>query len=133
MECTQGLGSERRNQEILRPSRLQFDPGARELTIEAATKAGLKNVTLLEEPQAAFYAWLAGQGEKWRRNVKAGDVILVCDVGGGTTDFTLIAVKDEAGDLVLSRQAVGEHIPQQGPGPRLRAGRSTRCPKAWMA
>ena len=98
------------NQEILLTVPASFDPDARELTIEAATKAGLKNVTLLEEPQAAFYAWLACQGEKWRKKVKAGDVILVCDVGGGTTDFTLIAVKDEAGDLVLSRLAVGEHI-----------------------
>ena len=85
-------------------------PRRGELTIEAATKAGLKNVTLLEEPQAAFYAWLSHQGQKWRKKVKAGDIILVCDVGGGTTDFTLIAVKDEGGDLVLSRLAVGEHI-----------------------
>jgi molecular chaperone DnaK (HSP70) len=98
------------NQEIFLTVPASFDPGARELTIEAATKAGLKNVTLLEEPQAAFYAWLSCQGEKWRKNVKAGDNILVCDVGGGTTDFTLIAVKDEGGDLVLTRLAVGEHI-----------------------
>ncbi len=87
-----------------------FDAVARELTIEAAAKAGLKHVTLLEEPQAAFYAWLAAQGNGWRKKVKVGDVILVCDVGGGTTDFTLIAVSDEGGDLALSRLAVGEHI-----------------------
>ena len=98
------------NQEVFLTVPASFDPVARELTIEAATKAGLKNVTLLEEPQAAFYAWLACQGEKWRKKVKAGDIILVCDVGGGTTDFTLIAVNDEAGDLALSRLAVGEHI-----------------------
>ena len=78
--------------------------------MEAAGKAGLKQVTLLEEPQAAFYAWLAVQGEKWRKQVKVGDIILVCDVGGGTTDFTLISVADEGGDLILSRLAVGEHI-----------------------
>ena len=78
--------------------------------MEAAGKAGLKHVTLLEEPQAAFYAWLAVQGQKWRKKVKVGDIILVCDVGGGTTDFTLIAVTDEGGDLALSRLAVGEHI-----------------------
>ena len=83
---------------------------ARELTIEAAAKAGLKQVTLLEEPQAAFYAWLGAQGDKWRKKVKVGDIILVCDVGGGTTDFTLISVTDEGGDLALSRLAVGEHI-----------------------
>ena len=73
-------------------------------------RPGSKHVTLLEEPQAAFYAWLAAQGEKWRKKVKVGDILLVCDVGGGTTDFTLIAVTDEGGDLALSRLAVGEHI-----------------------
>ena len=81
-----------------------------ELTVEAARAAGLENVTLLEEPQAAFYAWLAAQGDSWRKSVKVGDILLVCDVGGGTTDFTLIAVSDQAGDLTLTRQAVGEHI-----------------------
>ena len=98
------------NQEVFLTVPASFDPVARELTMEAATKAGLKHVTLLEEPQAAFYAWLAVQGQKWRKKVKVGDIILVCDVGGGTTDFTLIAVNEEAGDLVLSRLAVGEHI-----------------------
>jgi len=98
------------NQEVFLTVPASFDPVARELTMEAAGKAGLKTVTLLEEPQAAFYAWLAFQGEKWRKKVKVGDVILVCDVGGGTTDFTLIAVTEEGGDLVLSRLAVGEHI-----------------------
>jgi molecular chaperone DnaK (HSP70) len=98
------------NQEVFLTVPASFDPVARELTLEAATKAGLKNVTLLEEPQSAFYAWLAHQGQRWRKQVKAGDIILVCDVGGGTTDFTLIAVKDEGGDLALSRLAVGEHI-----------------------
>jgi len=98
------------NQEVFLTVPASFDPVARELTMEAAGKAGLKHVTLLEEPQAAFYAWLAFQGQKWRKKVKVGDIILVCDVGGGTTDFTLIAVSDEGGDLVLSRLAVGEHI-----------------------
>jgi len=98
------------NQDVLLTVPASFDAVARELTIEAAGKAGLQHVTLLEEPQAAFYAWLASQGDGWRRAVKVGDVILVCDVGGGTTDFTLIAVTEEGGDLVLSRLAVGEHI-----------------------
>ncbi len=98
------------NQEVLLTVPASFDAVARELTGEAAAKAGLKQVTLIEEPQAAFYAWLAAQGDKWRKKVKVGDLILVCDVGGGTTDFTLIAVSEEAGDLVLSRMAVGEHI-----------------------
>ncbi len=87
-----------------------FDAAARDLTIEATRLAGLENVTLLEEPQAAFYAWLASQGEAWRQRVKVGDILLVCDVGGGTTDFTLIGVADQGGDLALTRLAVGEHI-----------------------
>jgi molecular chaperone DnaK (HSP70) len=98
------------NQEVLLTVPASFDAVARELTTEAAAQAGLKHVTLIEEPQAAFYAWLAREGEHWRREVKVGDIVLVCDVGGGTTDFTLIAVTDEGGDLVLSRLAVGEHI-----------------------
>jgi molecular chaperone DnaK (HSP70) len=98
------------NQDVLLTVPASFDAVARELTVEAAGKAGLKQVTLLEEPQAAFYAWLAAQGDSWRRQVKVGDIILVCDVGGGTTDFTLISVSDDGGDLVLARLAVGEHI-----------------------
>ncbi len=87
-----------------------FDEEARELTLRAAEQAGLPRVTLLEEPQAAFYAWLDSQGDRWRRQVKVGDLILVCDVGGGTTDFSLIAVSEEQGELALKRVAVGDHI-----------------------
>jgi hypothetical protein len=65
---------------------------------------------LLEEPQAAFYAWLENQGDVWRRRIKVGDLVLVCDVGGGTTDFSLIMVSEENGDLTLRRVAVGDHI-----------------------
>jgi len=65
---------------------------------------------LLEEPQAAFYAWLESQGDAWRRRIKFGDLVLVCDVGGGTTDFSLILVSEEDGELILKRVAVGEHI-----------------------
>ena len=83
------------NQEVLLTVPASFDPVARDLTMEAAEKAGLQHVTLLEEPQAAFYAWLAVNNQKWRKKVKVGNIILVCDVGGGTTDFTLIAVSDE--------------------------------------
>jgi molecular chaperone DnaK (HSP70) len=98
------------NQEVFLTVPASFDAVARELTTEAAAQAGLRQVTLIEEPQAAFYAWLAAQGDTWRKKVKVGDIILVCDVGGGTTDFTLIAVTDEGGDLALTRLAVGEHI-----------------------
>src|SRR5215470_4657389 len=87
-----------------------FDAVARDLTLEAARAAGLHDVTLLEEPQAAFYAWIAKMGDAWRRLLKVGDRILVCDVGGGTTDFSLIEVKEDAGNLALERVAVGEHI-----------------------
>jgi molecular chaperone DnaK (HSP70) len=97
-------------QEIILTVPASFDAFARELTIEAARAAGLELVTLLEEPQAAFYAWIEASHEQWRRQVEVGDVVLVCDVGGGTTDFTLIAVSDEAGQLALTRVAVGDHI-----------------------
>jgi hypothetical protein len=87
-----------------------FDEVARSLTAEAAEAAGLGHVTLLEEPQAAFYAWAARAGRQWRDAVAPGDIILVCDVGGGTADFSLIAVTDVAGSLELERISVGEHI-----------------------
>ncbi|HEY3452117.1 MAG TPA: Hsp70 family protein [Myxococcales bacterium] len=87
-----------------------FDAVARELTVEAAAEAGLPNLTLLEEPQAALYAWVEAMGEGWRKLVKPGDLILVVDVGGGTTDFSLIAVVEHQGDLGLQRVAVGDHI-----------------------
>ena len=97
-------------QDVILTVPASFDAVARELTVEAARASGLANVTLLEEPQAAFYAWLSSQGDQWRKRVKVGDLLLVCDVGGGTTDFTLIAVTDQDGDLSLTRLAVGEHI-----------------------
>ena len=87
-----------------------FDEVARSLTAEAAEAAGLGQVTLLEEPQAAFYAWAARAGRQWRDAVTPGDIILVCDVGGGTADFSLIAVTDVDGNLELERISVGEHI-----------------------
>jgi hypothetical protein len=98
------------DQDVLLTVPASFDEEARELTRRAAEQAGLHNVTLLEEPQAAFYAWLESQGERWRERIKLGDLVLVCDVGGGTTDFSLIAVSEHNGDLALQRVAVGEHI-----------------------
>ena len=86
-----------------------FDAVARELTLEAAQRAGFRDVKLLEEPQAAFYAWIE-RHKDWRDRVTVGDLILVIDIGGGTTDFTLIAVTEQAGELTLERMAVGEHI-----------------------
>lgn len=88
-----------------------FDPVARELTREAAIAAGLpSNFVLLEEPQAALYAWLNQQGDQWRQTLKVGQSVLVCDVGGGTTDLTLIAVDENEGELELRRIAVGDHL-----------------------
>jgi len=88
-----------------------FDASARELTREAALAAGLpEEMILLEEPQAAVYSWLADVGDRWRRHLKLGDRLLVCDVGGGTTDLTLVGVTEEKGDLVLERMAVGNHL-----------------------
>jgi hypothetical protein len=87
-----------------------FDPGARELTAEAARAAGYQNLTLLEEPQAALYSWIQGSEGRWRKDVKPGDIILVVDVGGGTSDFSLIAVLERDGVLEPHRIAVGDHI-----------------------
>jgi len=97
-------------QEVLLTVPASFDAVARDLTVRAAREAGLQHVTLLEEPQAAFYAWIDALGDRWREVVRLGDLVLVCDVGGGTTDFSLIAVREEAGELVLDRIAVGDHI-----------------------
>lgn len=87
-----------------------FDPAARELTAEAARAAGYNNLTLLEEPQAALYHWIQTSEGRWRKEVKPGDIILVIDVGGGTSDFSLIAVLEREGHLELHRVAVGDHI-----------------------
>lgn len=88
-----------------------FDAAARELTREAAIAAGLPDsLVLLEEPQAAVYSWLALRGDGWRKDLSAGDRLLVCDVGGGTTDLTLIDVTEAGGELELQRLAVGDHL-----------------------
>jgi hypothetical protein len=87
-----------------------FDDIARNLTAEAAEAAGLGKVVLVEEPLAAFYAWTAQAGKDWRAHVRPGDIVLVCDVGGGTADFSLIAISEKDGALDLNRISVGEHI-----------------------
>ncbi|HTW68167.1 MAG TPA: Hsp70 family protein, partial [Bryobacteraceae bacterium] len=96
-------------QQVLVTVPASFDAVARELTLKAAEEAGYKNLLLLEEPQAAFYAWIERHAD-WRERVAVGDLILVVDIGGGTTDFTLISVTEHAGELALERIAVGEHI-----------------------
>ncbi|MGF1779020.1 Hsp70 family protein [Vibrio nomapromontoriensis] len=87
-----------------------FDPAARDLTAEAARNVGLMHLTLLEEPQAALYSWIDNSNDAWRDEVEVGDIVLVVDVGGGTTDLSLVAVTENDGNLNLERVAVGEHI-----------------------
>ncbi|MEM7128661.1 MAG: Hsp70 family protein [Chloroflexota bacterium] len=100
-----------------------FDEVARELTLTAAREAGMKGVVLLEEPQAAFYAWLSRHEEDWQKRMSAGELILVCDVGGGTSDFTVIAVREGVTGLRFDRLAVGEHLMLGGDNMDLALGR----------
>src|SRR5260370_9632024 len=113
-------------QQVLVTVPASFDAVARELTLQAAWRAGFREVTLLEEPQAAFYAWI-DRHKDWRERVKLGDLILVVDIGGGTTDFTLIAVTEHAGELALQRMAVGEHLLLGGGNIDLALARLIAC------
>lgn len=101
-----------------------FDEVARELTVEAAAAAGLNNVILLEEPLAAFYSWLIRNENRWSRYVSPDELILVCDVGGGTTDFTLISLRESAGSPRFERIAVGDHLILGGDNMDLALARS---------
>jgi hypothetical protein len=98
------------NQEVIIAVPASFDAAARDLTVEAAMAAGIDNVSLLEEPQAALYAWIESAQQNFREALRPGDLVLVIDVGGGTTDFSAIAVLDDDGALELRRVAVGDHI-----------------------
>ena len=98
------------DQELVITVPASFDPAARELTVEAAHSLGLRQAILLEEPQSALYSWIQTSEGSWRKQAKPGDVILVVDVGGGTTDLSLIAVTEEEGNLQLNRIAIGDHI-----------------------
>jgi molecular chaperone DnaK (HSP70) len=97
-------------QEIVLTVPASFDEAARELTIEAAKRAELATITLLEEPQAAFYCWIVSHRDRWQREVRAGELILVCDIGGGTTDFSLITVVETPTGPGFRRVAVGDHL-----------------------
>src|SRR5439155_15099122 len=104
-------------QEVTLTVPASFDEVARELTVAAAHQAGLQHLVLLEEPQAAFYAWIYAHEDDWQTLVQPGLTILVCDIGGGTTDFTLMHVRDgasahnaEDGKIQLHRIAVGDHL-----------------------
>ncbi|MGK5594203.1 MAG: Hsp70 family protein [Parachlamydiaceae bacterium] len=97
-------------QEIVLTIPASFDETARELTLEAAREAGYKSVVLLEEPQAAFYCWMARHEKHLQEIVADGDSVLVIDVGGGTTDFSLIDIHRHHNDLRFDRVAVGNHL-----------------------
>ncbi len=98
------------NQIVIVTVPASFDEVARDLTVEAANKAGIKNITLIEEPLAAFYRWMVSHENNWSDYVNPDELILVCDVGGGTTDFTLIALSDVEGGPHFERIAVGDHL-----------------------
>ncbi|MCI0701514.1 MAG: hsp70 family protein [Planctomycetia bacterium] len=98
------------SQEVVVTVPASFDDVARNLTAEAAKQAGLKNVTLLEEPQAAFYAWLGTHSPQEAGMLKPGMRCLVVDVGGGTSDFSLIRAGEEKGEITFLRDAVGDHL-----------------------
>lgn len=98
------------HQEIILAVPASFDAAARDLTVEAAYAAGFEHLSLLEEPQAALYAWIAAAGPAFRKQIRVGDIILVIDIGGGTTDFSIIAAVESEGQFSLVRLAVGDHI-----------------------
>ena len=97
-------------QEVILTVPASFDEVARTLTVEAARQAGFLHVTLVEEPQAAFYSWISQHEHEWKNRFKVGDNVLVCDVGGGTTDFSLIEIQELGGELSFQRMAVGDHL-----------------------
>jgi molecular chaperone DnaK (HSP70) len=110
IESTQGHAWNIADGQVVLTVPASFDEIARNLTAAAAEAAGFGKVVLLEEPQAAFYAWTAQAGSSWRTQVRRGDIVLVCDVGGGTADFSLIAITEKNGNLEVERISVGEHI-----------------------
>lgn len=104
------IESEFEAQEIILTVPASFDEIARALTVEAARMAGFDKINLLEEPQAAFYSWIAQHENDWQKYIPVGSTVLVCDVGGGTTDFSLIEVVAKDGALAFQRMAVGDHL-----------------------
>jgi hypothetical protein len=98
------------NQEIVLTVPASFDEEARELTVQAARDAGLANLTLLEEPLAAFYAWISAHQHETSEHVRDGAQVLICDIGGGTSDFSLVRARVRAGDVEFERTAIGEHL-----------------------
>src|SRR5271157_4434436 len=112
MAADEGGNSEQilEKQEIVLTVPASFDEEARELTVEAARRAGIENLTLLEEPLAAFYAWIAEHQRPIRDHVQDGDLVLICDIGGGTSDFSLVRAHVIGSDVQFERTAIGDHL-----------------------
>jgi len=106
----QGDASLFERQDIVLTVPASFDEEARELTVESARQAGLENLTLLEEPLAAFYAWIAQNDQSLSENLSDGDLVLICDIGGGTSDFSLVRARIAGDDVQFEREAIGEHL-----------------------
>ncbi len=115
VHLTRLLGARQRfsrslTQQVVLTVPASFDEEARELTVQAARDAGIENLTLLEEPAAAFYAWIANHLARSNKELFDGQIVLVCDVGGGTTDFTLVRVNREGDRVQFTRTTVGRHL-----------------------
>ncbi len=107
-ENTKGSALTEQNVVLTVPA--SFDEEARELTVQAAREAGIEQLTLLEEPAAAFYAWIASHLARSNKELFDGQTVLVCDVGGGTSDFTLVRVQREGDRVQFTRTNVGRHL-----------------------
>jgi len=114
VEAAADAGLRFEDQSIVLTVPASFDEEARELTVEAARASGLVHLTLLEEPVAAVYAWMSAHPGQLPDALGNGQLLLVCDVGGGTTDFSLIRANRDAGPssngLHFERVAIGEHL-----------------------
>lgn len=128
MRDRQGTPTVLAEQQVILTVPASFDEVARQLTVEAARRAGIEHLTLIEEPLAAFYAWLAKHEDSWQNRLKPGDTVLVVDVGGGTTDFSLIAIDEGP---TLRRTAVGDHLLLGGDNIDMTLARLAE--KAWNA
>ena len=120
-----GLFGALAEQDVVLTVPASFDEEARELTVKAAEEAGLPKLTLIEEPAAAFYSWIANNFARSRRLLFDGQVVLVCDVGGGTSDFSLIRVSRDGDKIDFTRTAVGKHL--------LLGGDNLDLTLAWLA
>jgi len=113
------------DQDVVLTVPASFDEEARELTVKAANDAGLPRLTLIEEPAAAFYSWIANNFTRSRKLLFDGQVVLICDVGGGTSDFSLIRVARDGDKIDFTRTAVGKHL--------LLGGDNLDLTLAWLA